>query len=649
MRSAFFGLSVSTQGLYTAQTALDVVNHNISNAEIDGYSRQYAEIKASRPLPNSSRGMVGTGAEVLNIKQYRSTYLDNKYWDMNMDLGEFNVKSEMMVQLELLLKEPSDSGYSTRFADVFDALHDLSIDPGNDTVRMQAVDSMSGFAAYFNDLAEQLTDYQRDANFGVKNTVERINYFADQLASVNDQIENIELNGSFANDLRDERVKILDELSQLINIKAEELEDVNGKKSFKVSINGQVLVDGNDARYLEAVARKSLNNAEDVPDLYDVHWALEQDGNFEANVLAGAGTNVVTVENVNRNDIPTTGTIIFDGTEYDYTNVVYDPVLEQMTFTLTAATPAGITDAEVVVDSVGVKLDLSSPTLTGELKGYVDIRDGNSQNNFRGTISAGAGTGVVTVSGINRHDIPTSGYIKFDGIAYKYESIAYDPVLDEMTFTLDSVALPPVTATQAEIGDDVDYKGIPYYIEKLNTFVRTLAKTFNEIHETGNGGTAPELFAYKGFTGVPPLDEANDFTYNVMNIRNFQINPAILADMDLLATSASANPGESEADIILDFLNIRHDVNVFDQGEPDSYMQSIIAEMAVDSAQVQSFQVGQENLTRLIDNQRESYSSVDLNEETADMIRFQQAYNLSAKMISVMDEIYDVTINQLVR
>jgi flagellar hook-associated protein 1 FlgK len=124
MGSAFFGLNVSTQGLYTAQTALDIVNHNISNAELKGYSRQYAEIKASRALPNSSRGMIGTGAEVLSVKQYRSSYLDNKYWGMSTDLGQYTVKEEMLSQLELLLQEPSDSGYATRFADVFDSLQE---------------------------------------------------------------------------------------------------------------------------------------------------------------------------------------------------------------------------------------------------------------------------------------------------------------------------------------------------------------------------------------------------------------------------------------------------------------------------------------------------------------------------------------------
>ncbi len=277
------------------------------------------------------------------------------------------------------------------------------------------------------------------------------------------------------------------------------------------------------------------------------------------------------------------------------------------------------------------------------------MRDGNNQGNFTGNIAAGAGTNVVTVSGISKHDIPSAGHIKFDGVAYKYNGIVYDLVLDEMTFTLDSVALPPVGVTVAEIGNSIDFKGIPYYIEKLNEFVRTIALRFNEIHETGNGGTAMELLAYDGFSGVPPLDETNDFTYNTINIGNFSVNPEVMADFMNLATSATVNSGESENDLIIELLNLRHDVDMFRQGEPDNFMQGLISEMAIDASQSNSFKEAQANLTYLIDNQRESYSGVDLNEETVDMIRFQQAYNLSAKMISVMDEIYDVTINQLKR
>ncbi len=99
MRSSFFGLNVAQQGLYTARTMLDIVNHNIGNKETLGYSRQYGVQVATRPLANGRRGMVGTGAVVEGINQHRNQYLDYKYWSVNKDLGTYDVKSTMLQRM----------------------------------------------------------------------------------------------------------------------------------------------------------------------------------------------------------------------------------------------------------------------------------------------------------------------------------------------------------------------------------------------------------------------------------------------------------------------------------------------------------------------------------------------------------------------
>lgn len=73
MASSFFGLNIATQGLYTAQTSLNVTGHNIANVETEGYSRQYVIQKATRPLPNNGEGMIGTGSEITSISHSRTT------------------------------------------------------------------------------------------------------------------------------------------------------------------------------------------------------------------------------------------------------------------------------------------------------------------------------------------------------------------------------------------------------------------------------------------------------------------------------------------------------------------------------------------------------------------------------------------------
>lgn len=593
MRSSFFGLNVATQGLYTAMGALDVVNHNISNAETKGYSRQYVVQKATRPLPNTFRGMVGTGTEITNVLQYRSTYIDTKYWYMNKDLGQYTVKKDMMTQIELLFNEPSDSGYSAQINLLFNRLQDLSKTPAESAPRANLVDSLQSFTQYFNNIYKMLSDQQREANYGVKTCVEEINFLASQIASASNQIANLELTGAQANDLRDERANLLDRLSQIINIDAQEWSDVNGKKHFSVSINGQYLVDDTSVTYLNIVPRDKKNNVEDQADLYDIVWSNGK--NFYIN-----------------------------------------------------------------------------ESTSGELKGYLDVRDGNNGENFKGTISSmtispPAASNTITVRNFNINDLPAAGKItinnqdiNYSSYTYTVEDVAGVPT-PTIVFELESP--PPAGGTKVTIGESVKYKGIPYYIKQLNEFVRTLARNFNQLHRTGtdaNGNTGGHLFTFDLYSGIGDLTEYDNsssqadkllsiYSYNKITIENFTVNADIVKNNDLLMTSVNGAFGESKNDIILAMLDLRHDTNMFEKGEPDSFMLSLIGELGINAKQADSFYNGQRNLVRLIDQQRKSISSVNINEETTDLIRFQQAYQLSAKVISVMDEIYDVTINQLIR
>jgi flagellar hook-associated protein 1 FlgK len=568
MGSSFFGLNIATQGLYTANTMLNITSNNIANAETEGYSRQYGVVSATT-AQQTTIGMLGTGVEVTEIKQYRSDYLDEKYQSMACDLGEYAIKNELLGQIELSFNEPSDYGFTSYLDDMFNSLETLSTDPTSSAAKTGFIDSASSLTSYFTNLADQLRDYQDDANFGVKTCVEQINDLASELAAVNNQITTLEINGGTANELRDERMNIIDELSEIISIETIETTDANGKETFKVTIDGQTLVDGNNANYLEVVARDAYNNVEDNPDLYDIYWA-----------------------------------------------------------------------------STGNELNLSDDSLSGQLKGYIDVRDGNNGEVFEGDILSGDGVNTIVVENVNDSDIKTTGEIEIDGITYNYTNAVYDEANNQMTFTLDTTTAP--TTGEATIGDSNDYKGIPYYISELNEFVRTLAKEFNTVHALGEDGTGSELFTYDGYTGTPALDETSDYSYNAITIDNFCFSETIEDDITALLTSYEANPGESDNELILDLIELRNDVDMFDKGDVDSYLQALIAEIGVDAAQAENFETSQESLINLVENQRLSYSSVDLNEETANLVKYQQSYNLSAQMISVFEEIYDVTINGLI-
>lgn len=569
MRSSFFGLNVAQQGLYTARTALDIANHNISNAETVGYSRQYGVQRALTPLSNASRGMVGTGAEISNVAQYRNEYLDYKYWNMTKDLGAYEVKYDALNQMELLFNEPSDVGFTAFFDQVFTTLQGLSKNPSDEASKTNFVNSLESFTKYITDISGQMDALQNEANFGVKSSVDQINFLATQIATINQQIGNLELTGERANDLRDERMRLIDSLSKVVSIDTNITKDVNGVENLDITINGQQLVHGSTMNMLEVRQRQFIQNPEDNVDMYDIYWES------------------------------------------------------------------------------GKRLYTENPNLSGELKGYLDIRDGNNGDNFKGTISAGAGTTSISVTGVNRHDLPASGQIVVNGLKLNYSSYTYDDTTGTMDFTLDPATPCPAGATNCSIGNDIPFKGIPYYMQQLNEFVRTFSRSVNAVHEQGDSGTGLPLLTFGSYTGVPPLNTGVQSSYDQMTIRDFGVNKAIIDDVDLLKTKFNATDGESANDLVLALNELRHDSNMFAKGVPDNFIQALISELGIDSKQIGSFKTGQEQLTALITNQRLSISDVDLDEEATNIIKFQQAYNMSAKIMTVFDEIYDVTINQM--
>jgi flagellar hook-associated protein 1 FlgK len=295
--------------------------------------------------------------------------------------------------------------------------------------------------------------------------------------------------------------------------------------------------------------------------------------------------------------------------------------------------------------------------MSGMLKAYIDIRDGNNGENFSGNISTGDTTATleaenkIVVENCSRNDITDSGEITIDGITYEYTEFTYDESSNSITFTLDSTTDGYVYPSEAvtngasvEIGEEVDYKGIPYYIQQLNEFVRTIAQEFNELNESGNDGTGVEIFTYEGYdSSVDSLTTTSD--YNEITIANFQLSEDVEENSDLICCSTDSTAGESANDLILDMIDLRYDNSLFDIGDMDSYMQSIVAEVAIESEQATNFATSQESLLDLVENQRLSYSGVDTNEETTNLVKYQQAYELSAQMISVLSEIYEATIN----
>lgn len=224
-----------------------------------------------------------------------------------------------------------------------------------------------------------------------------------------------------------------------------------------------------------------------------------------------------------------------------------------------------------------------------------------------------------------------------------------------------------------------NYKGIPYYQKKLNEFVRTFARAFNEgyidadgdktysagdIDGTGHAdgyGYNTAVNGYRFFTmkatGDLPISSAvfiSDPTdpavvyssYSKVTAKNFTVSSDIIDDYNKIAASGAAGEaGNIEA--LNSMLDLRHNPDMFSEGAPEDFMKSLVATLGIDKQQAQNYEGNQQIIVNQITNRRLSDSGVSIDEEMTNLVKFQQAYNASAKMIQTMGEIYDTLINKL--
>lgn len=631
MPSQFFGLNIAYTGLLASNAAMNTTSNNIANVQTEGYSRQQVTQQASNALRVfQTYGCAGAGVETLAIERIRDEFYDGRFWDNNAQLGEYDMKQYYMQQLETYF---DDDGKSTGFKTIFDQLmitgmQALLKDPNSATAKSQFVGYAGALTEYFNGMAGNLEKVQKDINQEIKLKVDQINSLAGEIASLNKQINTIELAGTKANELRDRRTLLIDELSKIVDVEVKEtpIIDANnenretGANRYMVKIaGGQMLVDGSDYNGLECVARTSYEkvNQTDIDGLYDVYWA--------------------------------------DGQTFNLYNA----------------------------------------SMGGDLAGLIQMRDGNNGENFTGEITA---TGTTTDADGKTHDTVTvkvtkaylqdlnkcnlsdqGGVIDLGNQEFYYDSWEYTCEYDAngnptytYTFTLSDSEKNPRGITndrvgkKAEIGTDLSYQGIPYYMNQMNEWIRTFSQKFNDILTSGysgNGDPGVKMFTGNKATGGEQflLDDAakrydkqekknskvtvkvNDDSYYRLTAKNFDILDAMEQDPSLMANRKNASDGVEQNDLLNDLKNLATDKSKmsFRGCNASEFLQCILSDVALNASRANTLYASFKDISNTIDNQRISISGVDEDEEAVNLVKYQNGYNLASKMIQTLTEIYD--------
>lgn len=245
MASTFHGLETARRSLFTTQSALNTTGHNIANANTVGYSRQVVNMTASRPIDavgfskSTAAGQLGTGVEASSITRVREKFLDNQFRNENKSNGNFTVQLDTLSKLEGIVNEPSDTGLRTVISNFWNSWSDLSKNPENADGRKVVMEQTMALVDSFNYTAKQLGDLKSDLTENAEINLSTVNSITTSIAQLNGEIRRIEGLGDNANDLRDQRDLLTDQLSGLVNIRVEE--QANG---YRITMGGTELVQG---------------------------------------------------------------------------------------------------------------------------------------------------------------------------------------------------------------------------------------------------------------------------------------------------------------------------------------------------------------------------------------------------------------------
>ncbi|WP_317367273.1 flagellar hook-associated protein FlgK [uncultured Tyzzerella sp.] len=246
-------ISVGLSGLRAAQAGLSVTGHNVSNSSVIGYTRQQAIQNdfSYRNLGSSPVGSLkmqaGLGTNVAQIRQLRNKFYDKAFREENSFGGYYYKKYTAGEEINNIIGE-LQSEYKAQdvIADVWNSLNEISKDPGAIETRSSFIQSCVTLLNKMQDINKSLFEYQLNLNQQVKKEVETINNLTSQIAELNKSIEQIEADGSRANDLRDARNNLLDELSGYIDIEIKETPVGNGGATrMDILFQGNELLVGN--------------------------------------------------------------------------------------------------------------------------------------------------------------------------------------------------------------------------------------------------------------------------------------------------------------------------------------------------------------------------------------------------------------------
>ncbi len=607
MRSTFAGLNTMVRGIYSNQLSLDTTGHNITNASTEGYSRQSVNLAATRGQQVSSiygQVMVGTGVDSTSIQRARNIYADKQYWSETAQQQYYKTAQTNYDKVEAIFNDSGNTGIKNAVTEFYNAWNDLSTSASTASNRTAVIEKGNVLADRIKTASQQLQEQINSQYDDMSLSVTQINDYTDQLVKLNQNIMTTEATGASANDLRDQRDLIVDNLSKYMNLNVYE----DDKGMYSIVSNGITMVGG--------INKLTLEMSEP-----------------QANEKYGINDYTINIKESGIAYLPTNGslkaqmdTIAEDKGYLDDMSNIAGFMLT--TFNTMHQQGAGIdgTDsslAEYYTDGNGKKYtDVAMTTeYTGPSYGENFWGDNNTLYTWDAENSCIKATKVEKL----KHEKAFTETKNADGTVTRTPKVTLSGT--GTSSTLDGIniinALTVNTAISSTGGQNI-----------------IAARKFTVEQTTDDNG---KLGAYE-----VALNGSGDGT-NATNISTLinmdQDNVTSTANVVYSDGTASFMDTTTAADKITATLKNNMVSRSLDKDSVNAYYSAMVAKLGSDSESLDDKADAQDKLILQITNWRSSTSGVDWNEELSNMIKFQQGYSACSRCLTTMDEMLDKLVN----
>lgn len=620
--STFASIELGKRSLFAHKQSIQTAGHNISNSSTKGFTRQRVNLDAFEPIyrPDLSRaetpGQIGQGVAIGSIMRLRDELLDTRIVAQTDEKGYWETRDSYLLLVEQVYNEPEDVSVRSRLDQFWEAWQELSLYPESSAAR-QAVKSRSEtLTDAVHHQYRGLQDIRDMLNGDIEATVKQINDISQRIASLNGEIVKVKAMGDNPNDLMDKRDVYTEKLASLIDISVDKRD---GDETYVIHTGGLELVQGQEFRTFSL--KSGLNN-----DGYaDVTWT--DSGNkayFESGKLAA----LIELRDTDvRDEIRKLDTVTMN-----FVDLVND--IHRNAKALNGKTGIEFFKEQYFINNTAGNFDRSG---NGEFdSSYIFRITGRHSLDPREQIGL---EGIITLSGSGGNiEIP---YNATDMVADVVERI--NKADAEVTAYLDHNNKLVLKASTAQNPDNPDF--VIRYIEDSGRFLAGYSGVLS-------GSGAENAYTWERANAVEVLDGAE---YAVSPIAHpsgwIEINPVIASDIQNIAAGYEgaegvAYPGDNRA--ALDIAKIRNSpVMVGNSRTFDEFFSEAVTEIGLKGEQAELTLETHTAILKELTDMRDSVSGVNIDEELADIVKFQHGYNASAKFISIVNEMLDTVINRM--